>query len=213
MTYDPSVSMEERQQIARENMHEPKPLATTSTDMPHLCSAMLAMLDKEPQRGGLEETPERWAKSMLALTSGTHEDPADVLKVFDDGAENYDAMVMVRGIPFYSLCEHHVLPFFGIAAVGYIPNGKIVGLSKMSRVVDILARRLQVQERLTTQIADVLEQELQPLGVGVVLQCRHLCMEARGVRQQGHETLTSALRGVILNSTEARAEFFRLSKD
>jgi GTP cyclohydrolase I len=121
-------------------------------------------------------------------------------------------MVVVKDIPFYTHCEHHMTPFFGTATVAYIPDGKIVGLSKLARVVDAFARRLQVQERLTNQIADALQDNLKPKGVGVVVTARHLCMESRGIQQQGHETITSALRGVMRDLPEARAEFLNLAR-
>lgn len=129
-----------------------------------------------------------------------------MLKAFDDGAENYDEMVVVKDIPFYSMCEHHLAPFFGTARIGYVPSGKVVGLSKLPRLLDVFARRLQVQERITTQVADALMEHLQPRGVGVILTARHLCMESRGVCKQGAATVTSALRGVFKDAA-VRAEF------
>ena len=181
----------------------------------HMVAKMLRHFECEdqdtPLRGGLMETPTRFVKAMYQYTSGYHVEPADLLKGFDDGAEGYDEMVIVRDIPLFSLCEHHLAPFFGKATVAYIPDGKVVGLSKLARVVDAYARRFQVQERLTTQIADLLDNELSPKGVGVVVTCRHLCMEARGVQVHGTSTVTSALRGVIKDKPEARAEFLRLA--
>lgn len=171
---------------------------------------MLTYLDPDASRGGLAETPKRVAKAWAHWTSGYNKNPADVLKVFSDGAENCDEMVVVRNIPFYSHCEHHLAPIIGHAHVAYIPNGKIVGLSKLNRVVDIFARRLQVQERLTNQIADALQDNLMPLGVGVVIEARHMCMESRGVCQQGHTTTTSALRGAMREDAATRAEFMAL---
>jgi len=162
-------------------------------------------------RGGLQETPRRVAAAWDFWTSGYGKDPADVLKVFEDGAENYDEMIVVRDIPVYSHCEHHMAAIFGTATVAYIPDGRIVGLSKLSRLVDIFARRLQVQERMTTQIADALDTNLRPIGVGVVLKCRHMCMESRGIQKQGHVTITSALRGVLSEDRAARAEFMALA--
>lgn len=164
-------------------------------------------------RPGLEETPSRYLKALREYTEGYHVDPASLLKVFEDGAEGYDQMVVVKDIPVYSLCEHHLAPFFGKATVAYIPNGKVVGLSKLARVVDAYARRFQVQERLTTQVADLIHKELHPKGVGVVVRCRHLCMEARGVRAPGTSTVTSALRGAIKDKPEAREEFLRLAQE
>lgn len=171
---------------------------------------LLQYIGEDPNRGGLLETPKRFLKAWDHYASGYNQAPADVLKVFEDGAERVDEMVLVRGIPVYSHCEHHLAPFFGTAMVGYIPNGRIVGLSKLSRLVDIFARRLQVQERLTNQIADALVEHLAPKGVGVVIRCRHLCMEARGVQRQGTDTVTSAMRGVLKDDHNARSEFLQL---
>lgn len=162
-------------------------------------------------RGGLKDTPDRLAKAWDFWTSGYTQDPSDVLKVFEDGAESYDEMVLVSDIPFYSHCEHHLAPFFGKVTIAYIPDGKIVGLSKLSRLADIYARRLQVQERLTEQIADAINLNLSPKGVGVIIKARHLCMESRGISQQGHHTTTSSLRGVIRTDPSARDEFLRLT--
>lgn len=170
---------------------------------------LLQFAGDDPTREGLLETPARAAKAWKHWFGGYAKNAADVLKVFEDGAEKHDQMVTVRDIPFYSHCEHHIAPIFGTVTISYIPNGKIVGLSKLSRLVDVFARRLQVQERLTDQIADALQENLQPLGVGVIIQARHLCMESRGVSQQGHTTLTTALRGVIHDDAQARSEFLR----
>ena len=161
-------------------------------------------------RPGLEETPERFAKAWEFWTGGYDQDPADIMKVFEDGAAGYDGMVVQVDIPFWSLCEHHLAPFFGVASVGYIPDGKVLGLSKMNRVVDIFARRLQVQERLTTQIAEALVEHLVPLGVGVLIRARHTCIESRGIRHRGCTTTTSALRGAMVDGT-TRAEFMQLA--
>ena len=173
---------------------------------------LLQFIGEDPTRGGLLETPKRFLKAWTEYSSGYGKDPADILKVFEDGAENVDEMVLVKDIPVYSHCEHHLAPFFGVAHVAYIPNGRIVGLSKLSRLVDMYAKRLQVQERLTNQIADALEQNLQPLGVGVVIECRHLCMEQRGIARQGSATVTSAMRGALHDVPSARAEFLSLLK-
>lgn len=173
---------------------------------------LLQFMGEDPARGGLLETPSRVAKAWKAWTAGYGREPADVLKCFEDGAEKVDEMVLVRDIPFYSHCEHHLAPFFGTATIGYIPDGKIVGLSKLSRLLDIYARRLQVQERLTNQVADALSDVLGARGCGVILQARHMCMESRGVCQQGHSTVTSALRGVVRELPEARAEFMSLAR-
>lgn len=172
---------------------------------------ILNQIDPNPTRQGLEETPLRVAKAMQFWTAGYDKNPKDVLKVFSDGGEGYNEMVIVKDIPIYSQCEHHMAAIFGTATIAYIPDGKIVGLSKLSRLADIFARRLQVQERLTAQIADSLWEHLTPKGVGVILKCRHLCMESRGLCQQGHHTVTSALRGVMATG-DARAEFLGLAK-
>lgn len=177
-----------------------------------LIRAIEGVPDSDDVRGGLEETPDRVAKAWEFWTSGYGIDPADVLKTFDDGAEGVDEMVMVKDIPFYSHCEHHMAPIFGTATIAYIPKGKIVGLSKMSRLLEVYARRLQVQERLTCQVADAMMQHLQPIGAAVVIKARHLCMESRGVCQQGHHTVTSALRGVFKEDPIVRAEFLQLAR-
>jgi len=172
--------------------------------------AFLNAIDPNGERQGLLETPERFLKAWEFWTSGHQTDIASLFKTFDDGAENYDEMVFVGAIPFYSQCEHHLAPFFGVAHIGYIPNGKIVGLSKVARLIDALARRLSVQERITTQAADAMETYLTPKGVGVLLQARHMCMESRGVCKPGTITTTCALRGVIKQSADAKAEFMAM---
>ena len=163
-------------------------------------------------RPGIEETPLRFARAWMSYTEGYATDPAEVLKTFEDGAEGIDEMISVSAIPVYSLCEHHLAPFFGTAHVGYIPDKRIVGISKFVRLVNVFSRRLQVQERLTRQIADALYEALRPRGVGVVLRCRHLCMESRGVRAPGTFTMTTALLG-CLKDGEARAEFLASIKE
>lgn len=163
-------------------------------------------------REGLRDTPNRVAKAWAHWTGGYHIDIPALLKVFEDGAEGYDEMVIVKDIPIYSKCEHHLADIFGTATIAYIPNGKVVGLSKLSRLADAFSRRLQVQERLTCQIADALVEHLAPLGVGVVIRARHMCMESRGLCQQGHHTITSALRGRIKNDPQARAEFLAFAQ-
>ena len=168
---------------------------------------LLQYVGEDPKRGGLLETPKRVAKAWSEWTSGYKEDAATILKVFEDGAEEYDQMVTVKDIPFYSHCEHHMAPFFGTCTISYIPNGKIVGLSKLSRIVQMYARRLQVQERLTSQIAEALNTHLQPLGVGVSITARHMCMESRGVKHQGSGTVTTALKGEMKDNDQTRAEF------
>ncbi len=178
--------------------------------MQEIIYKLLSNIVDDPDREGLKETPRRVSEAYKFWTGGYAEDPAAVLKVFEDGASDYDQLVFQGGIPIYSLCEHHLVPFFGVVHIGYISQGKIVGLSKLSRLVDVFARRLQVQERLTSQIVEVLEAELKPLGVGVVVRCRHLCMESRGVQKSGTITYTSALKGEFKDSDSARAEFMRL---
>lgn len=163
-------------------------------------------------REGLAETPARVAKAYDRWFGGYGKDPESVLKVFEDGAERVDEMVVVRDIRFYSHCEHHMAPFFGTATVAYIPDGKIVGLSKIARLVDIYARRLQVQERLTTQVADALFKALAPKGVGVILKARHLCIESRGVESIDSTTVTSALLGVFKSEESTRNEFMQFAK-
>lgn len=173
---------------------------------------LLQYIGEDPSREGLQETPKRFLKAWRYWTSGYKQNPAELLKVFEDGAENYDQMVVVKDIPIFSHCEHHLAAIFGVAHIGYIPNGKILGLSKLARLADMYARRLQVQERLTNQIADALETHLQPLGVAVVIRARHFCMESRGVQKFGAETVSSAMRGVLLTKPETRAEFMTLIK-
>jgi len=177
-----------------------------------IVTRLLQYVGEDPSRGGLHETPNRVLKAWKHWTSGYGQTPKAILKVFKDGAEDCDEMVIVKDIPVYSHCEHHMAPFFGVAHVAYIPNGKIVGLSKISRLVDIFARRLQVQERLTNQIADAMNDHLKPLGVAVVIECRHMCMESRGIQRQGASTITSSLRGVLKSDKMARAEFMGLLK-
>lgn len=176
------------------------------------CRNLLKHIGEDPYREGLVETPKRMAKAWKHWTKGYGQDPADVFKEFTDGGEGYDEMIIVSPIPFYSHCEHHMAAIFGDVYIGYIPNGKIAGLSKFARVVDIFAQRLQVQERLTVQIANAINQHLEPLGVGVFVKARHFCMESRGVEKSGVYTKTSAMRGVFLNKSEVRAEFFELLK-
>lgn len=171
---------------------------------------MLDAVGEDSLREGLADTPARVVKAWDHWFSGYEQDPASVLKTFEDGAEGVDEMVLETDIPVYSFCEHHIAPIFGVAHVAYIPDGRVVGLSKLVRLVDVFARRLQVQERLTIQVADALEEHLQCKGVGVILQCRHMCMESRGVSSRGVVTTTSALRGALKDEHDARAEFMSL---
>ncbi|MCC7059687.1 MAG: GTP cyclohydrolase I FolE [Burkholderiaceae bacterium] len=173
---------------------------------------LLRSLHEDPDRPGLRETPMRVARAWEHWTSGYAEDPAEILKVFKDGAEEYNQLIVVRDIPVYSHCEHHLAPFFGTATVGYVPKGRIVGLSKLTRLVDCFAKRLQVQERLTQQVAHALMSNLEPLAAGVVVRCRHMCMESRGIRAIGEETVTSAMLGEMLTNLGMRTELLALER-
>lgn len=172
--------------------------------------AILQNIGEDPEREGLLRTPERVAKAYGYLTKGYREDASEILRsaMF---TEDYKEMVLVKNIELYSLCEHHMLPFFGKAHVAYIPNGKVVGLSKIPRIVDVFARRLQVQERLTMEIRDCLQETLSPMGVAVVIEARHLCMQMRGVSQQNSVTTTSAFTGEFLENSKTRKEFIQLT--
>ena len=169
---------------------------------------VLESIGEDPEREGLLKTPERVAKAMQFITQGYSMDAAEILNSAKFH-ENYNEMVLVKNIELYSLCEHHMLPFFGKAHIAYIPNGTITGLSKIARVVECFSRRLQVQERMTHQILDVLQENLNPLGVGVVIEARHLCMMMRGVEKQNSTTTTSAFSGQFMKN-ETRSEFLRL---
>jgi GTP cyclohydrolase IA len=181
-----------------------------SDDYTSLVRRQLDLLGEDPDREGLQRTPERVAKAMAWLTRGYALTPQDVVgdALFN---EEHSSMILVRDIELYSLCEHHMLPFFGKCHVAYIPNGRIVGLSKIPRIVEVFARRLQVQERLTEQIAQAIEDVLAPAGVGVVIEAEHLCMMMRGVEKQNSKTLTSALRGSFRDDARTRDEFLRLA--
>jgi len=171
--------------------------------------ALLHALDPEPDREGLARTPERVARALAFLTRGYDEDPRRVI----NGAlftEDYSEMIVLKDIDFYSLCEHHILPFFGKAHVAYLPDRHIVGLSKLARLVEVFARRLQVQERMTSQIANTIAEQLTPLGVGVVLEAEHLCMRMRGVEKQNSTVVTSAMLGVFRKNAQTREEFVTL---
>jgi GTP cyclohydrolase I len=170
---------------------------------------ILNELGENPQREGLLKTPERVAKSMEFLTNGYKLDPSEILKkaMF---TEKYSQMVLVKDIELYSLCEHHMLPFFGKAHIAYIPDGQIVGLSKIPRIVDVFSRRLQVQERLTDQIRDCIQDTLKPKGVAIVIEAQHLCMQMRGVQKQHSSTTTSAFSGIFMNDEKTRSEFINL---
>jgi len=184
--------------------------AENGAEFESLVRRMLALLGEDPAREGLLKTPERVAKSLSWLTRGYGMDVREVVgdAVFE---EVHTSMVMVRDIELYSLCEHHMLPFFGKAHIAYIPDNRIVGLSKLPRIVEVFARRLQVQERLTEEIAQAVQDVLQPKGVGVVIEAYHLCMMMRGVQKQNSQTVTSAVRGIFRNDARTREEFLALA--
>ena len=181
----------------------------TSASYQDLVREMLVRLGEDPTREGLASTPDRVRKAMQFLTKGYHEDPDALLK----GAlfhEKYDEMVIVKDIEMFSLCEHHMLPFFGKVHVAYIPNGRVMGLSKIPRLIEIFSRRLQIQERLTTQIAETIQKVIEPQGVGVVIEARHLCMMMRGVEKQRSAAVTSSMLGSFRSEEETRSEFLSL---
>ncbi len=179
-------------------------------DLEKLIRALIKEIGEDPAREGLRDTPRRVAASYKKIFSGYSKKPEDVLTVFGD--EKYDEMIVVKNIEFYSVCEHHMLPFFGEVHIGYIPNGKIIGLSKLPRLVEIYARRLQNQERLTNQIAKALHSILKPRGVGVIIEARHLCIMARGVEKQNSEVTTSSLIGLFKRDLNTRSEFLTFIK-
>ncbi len=186
-----------------------EPLSLTSASFEDLVREMLVRLGEDPQREGLMLTPERVRKSLQFLTRGYTEDSEALLK----GAlftVSYDEMVIVKDIEMFSLCEHHLLPFFGKVHVAYIPNGKVIGLSKVPRLVELFSRRLQIQERLTTQIAETIQKVIEPQGVGVVIEARHLCMMMRGVEKQHSAAVTSSMLGSFRSEEETRQEFLSL---
>ena len=182
--------------------------ANATPELAGLFTKILEGLGEDPSRQGLVKTPHRAAKAMQFLTSGYHQNIDDILNgaIFD---EDYDEMVIVKEIEFYSLCEHHILPFWGKCHVGYLPRNRIIGLSKIPRIVDMFSRRLQVQERLTREIAEALETALDPRGVAVVIEGQHLCMMARGVEKQAPKMATNVMRGTFREDSSTRAEFLR----
>jgi len=186
-----------------------EPITAASLTTQELYRELLVRVGEDPTRDGLLETPERMEKSMAFLTRGY---AMDVKTVLHDALfeVDYDEMVIVKDVEFFSMCEHHLLPFFGKAHVAYVPNGKVIGLSKVPRVVDVFARRLQVQERLTTEIADAISEAIEPQGVAVILEAQHLCMMMRGVEKQHSATVTSAMRGVFKTQLQTRNEFLSL---
>lgn len=185
------------------------PERTEKTDLSDLVHHMLIALGEDPQREGLTRTPVRVAKALRELTAGYH---VDVDRLINGALFTvpYNEMVVVRDISFYSLCEHHMLPFFGVCHVAYIPDGKVIGLSKIPKLVKAFARRLQVQERLTSQIADIIQRKITPLGVAVVMEARHLCMEMRGAESANSPTVTSAMLGIFHRDARTREEFLSL---
>ena len=197
---------------AFQNSGDPSTKITKTAEgagLEHLYREALALLGEDPKRDGLQRTPERMAKAMQFLTRGYDQDPTAILRgaLFD---VNYDAMVIVRDIEMFSLCEHHLLPFFGKVHVAYIPKGKVIGLSKIPRLIDVFSRRLQVQERLTTQIAETIQEAINPIGVGVIIEARHFCMMMRGVEKQHSSAVTSSMLGAFRDDVETRQEFLSL---
>jgi GTP cyclohydrolase I len=193
-------------------LNEEEGLATTPDVLEESVRTMIRELGEDPRREGMLRTPHRVAQSMRYLTSGYRQNVDEVL----NGAlftVSYDEMVIVKDIEVFSMCEHHMLPFFGRCHVAYIPTTKVIGLSKLPRLVDVFARRLQVQERLTTQIAETIMQKIKPMGVGVIIEARHLCMIMRGVEKQNSVAVTSTMLGVFRNSHQTREEFLSLVRD
>lgn len=186
-------------------------MAIDSERIEHLIRDLLKAIGEDPDRAGLIGTPHRVAKMYGEISGGTHEEAVSVLGTQFD--EDHQEMVIIRDVPFYSMCEHHLLPFFGTAHVGYLPKGKVVGISKLARAVDILARQPQVQERLTSQVADAIMVALGPEGVAVVIRAEHLCMAMRGVRKPGASVVTSATRGDFRDSVATRSEFLSLLQE
>ncbi|HKV88383.1 MAG TPA: GTP cyclohydrolase I FolE [Candidatus Dormibacteraeota bacterium] len=184
---------------------------TAGDQIPELVGALLTELGEDPDRHGLRATPARVSRALRELTDGYRVRPEDVIAdaTFD---QDYDEMVVVKDIPFYSLCEHHLLPFFGSCHVGYLPKGKVIGLSKIPRLVGVFAHRLQLQEKMTKEIAEALDRSLAPKGVGVVVEARHLCMEMRGVQKPGGQMITSCMLGTFRKDPRTRAEFLDLAR-
>ncbi|KAL3933281.1 MAG: hypothetical protein SGARI_003741 [Bacillariaceae sp.] len=177
--------------------------------MQSACKTILECIGEDPGREGLVKTPSRWAKALMFMTKGYGQTCEEVTNgaIF---SEDHDEMVVVRNIDIHSLCEHHMVPFTGRVHIGYIPNGKVIGLSKLARIAEVYARRLQVQERLTRQIADAIVDAVEPLGVAVVVECSHMCMVMRGVQKCGASTTTSSVRGIFEKNPKTRAEFFSI---
>ena len=214
----PAEPLDQRRRVNARTVPEPRAdfgldlddAPAHNRDFEQLVHSMLGMLGEDPEREGLLKTPERVANSLTWLTRGYEMDVREVVgdAVFE---QPHSSMVMVRDIEMYSLCEHHVLPFFGKAHIAYIPDGRVVGLSKLPRIVDVFARRLQIQERLTEEIAQAIQDVLEPKGVGVVIEAYHLCIMMRGVQKQNSQTVTSAVRGIFRNDARTREEFLALA--
>ncbi len=189
-----------------------EPTTLTSATFEDLVREIIVRVGEDPRREGLEQTPARVAKAYAQITRGYQEDPEALLKkaLF---TVHYDEMVIVKDIEMFSLCEHHLLPFFGRVHVAYVPNGKVIGLSKIPRLVEIFSRRLQIQERLTMQIAETIQKTIEPQGVGVVIEARHLCMMMRGVEKQHSAAVTSSMLGCFRAEQETRSEFLALIRD
>ena len=212
MTPRPSHTIKSLNHYGTDQIFEAEDNEVYDPEFEALIRQVLLRLGEDPEREGLLRTPLRVAKSLDFLTSGYTTTVEEVVNnaVFTDGC---DEMVIVKDIEFYSMCEHHVIPFFGRVHVGYLPKGKVIGLSKVARIVDVFARRLQIQERLTNQIADAMMDILEPMGVGVVVEASHLCMMMRGVQKQNSSTITSAMRGLFKKDARTRAEFMNLIRD
>ena len=180
---------------------------TPDDELAETVATLLERLGENPEREGLLDTPTRVAESLRYLTEGYAADPATIVGDASFALDGYDDIVVVKDIAFFSLCEHHLLPFFGRAHIGYVPNGKVVGLSKLARVIDAYSRRLQVQERMTREIAEAISTVVNPRGVGVVIEGRHLCIEMRGVEKESSQTVTSCMLGVFRTDQQTRAEF------
>jgi len=185
---------------------------TIEDPMIDVVKKLLTYVGEDPNREGLHDTPQRFLKAWAHYTKGYDEDPKDLLKTFVDGSEKVDEMVLVKDIPTFSLCEHHCSPMFGITHIAYIPDGRVLGLSKFARLLDVYARRLQVQERMTQQIAHALNDALHPKGVAVMTSLRHMCIEMRGVRALGSSTIASCLLGDFKSDAATRAEFMSLAR-